>query len=210
MSNDKCCIPDDLFAIISRYLENDCKSITRLIKTKKTFRDIIGSEINIEEKKQNYIDVSNCFKLYNYIKKLSTYVFKLELMAYDLNLELVLDNNITYDNYEIRDKLRLYESKKNKNIQKIEDIVVFVKNERCIPYMEEYIRNSYYEVNYNHMSYIYGRISLMSAQKLYDIILNIDMNHIFSNNDDDLHVLCWITEINDYDSENHTYQDYNY
>jgi hypothetical protein len=207
MSKDKCCIPEDIFAIVGKYLHNDCKSLMNLVKTKKSLKDIIGSEVNLEEKKQNYIDVCNCFKLFNYIKKISTYNFKIKLLGYDLNMESVSCNN-SYSNFGCKDKIRLYENKKTKNLQKVEKITEFVKNNRCIRYIEEYIRNSYYEATYNHMSYVYNRISLISSQKLYHIILKIDDNYIFSH--EDSHILNWILEINDYDSEADTYnyQDY--
>lgn len=202
MSKDKCCIPEDIFAIVGKYLHNDCKSLTNLVKTKKSFNDIIGSEVNMQEKKQNYIDVCNCFKLINYIKKISTYNFKLKLLDYNLNIESVSCNNI-YNNFGSRDKIRLYEIKKAKNIQKVDKITEFVKNNRCIRYIEDYIRNCYYEAAYNHMSYAYNCISLISSQNLYDIILKIDDNYIFSY--EDTHILNWLLEINDYDSEADTY-----
>ena len=47
----------------------------------------------------------------------------------------------------------------------------------------------------------------MSSQKLYDIILSIDHNYVFSN--ENTHILNWILEINNYDSDIDTY-DYNY
>jgi hypothetical protein len=210
-SADMCYIPDDVFAIVGRYLADDCVSLLNLVKTKKAFGDIIRTEVNIDEMKQSYIDYGNCLKIFTYVKKLSDYSFKLELTTYDLdmNIELLSNNGKkTNEVSKIREKIELYEAKIKKNNRRVDKVMVLVKHPRCLHHFEEFIYESYQMAHYERTCYISNRIRLMASQKLYDIILSID--NTFRFHYEIPRLMNWIRESNDYNSDEDTFQDFNY
>lgn len=191
-SADMCYIPDDVFAIVGRYLADDCVSLLNLVKTKKVFGDIIRTEVNIDEMKQSYIDYGNCLKLFNYVRKLCDYSFKLEMTTYELNVDLA----------------PIYEEKIKKSKCKIDKILVLVKHPRCLSHFDDYISDSYQMTHHELTCYIGNRIRLMTSQKLYDIILSINSAYLFRY--DNSLLKNWIEETNYYNSDDDTYQDFNY
>lgn len=208
MITDMSYVPDDIFAIVGKYLEDDCVSLTKLIKTRKTFKTIISSEVNLEEIKKKYIDASNCSKLLMYVKKLSDNSFKLEVIKDSIDIELIV--NYRNKGFNIDKKIKLYEDKIKRDNTRINNIIGFVKNERCLNNIEEHINDNYHTAHYNSSSYIYNRILLMASQKLYNIILSIDSNYLFSS--DNASIINWIHEASDYNSEedDNNFQDFNY
>jgi hypothetical protein len=205
MSKDMYCIPDDIFAIVGKYLQDDIHSLIALVKTKKSFKEVISSEVNLKEKKQHYIDNKNCLIVYNLVKKIASYESKLDIML-DIR-------DLDYDTMEYTKKIRLYEDNKDRKTMLLNDVLVAVNNKNCVQIITQYIHNNYKEVINNYKSYNYNILTHMCSQKLYYIILNIDNSFVFneyiSNGSD---ILNWILELNyyDYDSENDTYIDYNY
>lgn len=201
-------VPEDIFAIVGKYLEDDCMSLTKLIKTRKAFKTIISSEVNLEEIKQKYIDASNCSNLFMYVKKLSDNSFKLEVIKDGIDIELILNNS--NKGCDIDKKIKLYENKIKWDNTRINNIIGFVKNERCLNNIEEHINDNYYTAHYNSSSYIYNRILLMASQKLYNIILSIDSNYLFSS--DNASIMNWIHEVSNYnsDEDDNNFQDFNY
>jgi hypothetical protein len=200
-----CCIPDDIFAIVGKHLQDDIHSLTSLVKTKKSFREVISSEVNLEEKKQHYIDKRNCLIVYNLVKKISLYESKLDIML-DIR-------DFDYDTLEYTNKIQIYEDKKYRKTKQLNDILVAVNNKHCVQIIEQYIHNNYKEIINNYKSYNYNILAHICAQKLYYIILNIDNKFIFNeynspNSRSD--ILNWILELNYYDIEDDTYYDYNY
>lgn len=208
MITDMSYVPDDIFAIVGKYLEDDCVSLTKLIKTRKTFKTIISSEVNLEEIKQKYIDAINCSKILMYVKKLSDNSFKLEVIKDGIDIELIVNDRNKGCN--IDKKIKLYEDKIKRDNTRINNIIGFVKNERCLKNIEEHINYNYHTAHYNSSSYIYNRILLMVSQKLYNIILSIDSNYLF--NSDNACIMNWIHEAIDYNSEedDNIFQDFNY
>lgn len=192
ISADMCYIPDDVFSIVGRYLEDDCVSLLNLVKTKKVFGDIIRTEVNIDEMKKSYIDYLNCLKLFTYVRKMSDYSLKLEITTYDLNRELA----------------PIYEEKIKRNKHKIDKALVLVKHPRCLSHFDDYISDSYQITHHELTCYIGNRIRLMASQKLYDIILSIDSTYQFRY--DNSLLMNWIRETNYYNSDDDTYQDFNY
>lgn len=199
-----CCISDDIFTIITNFMKDDTTSLVKLIQTKKNIKDFISSEINLEDKKQEYIDIKNCITLEKNIKMYYMHNFAKE-MIFDTS-------ELCYDIVEYDNKIKLLDEKMNVAETNINKYMKLVYKKNCIKYFKKHILDNYEYCNTCTIlnSYLSEKISIDTAIRLYIIILKILKEHSLNDNiltenisflqdniifeKEEEHLLTWIKE----------------
>jgi hypothetical protein len=208
-----CSISDDIFTIITNFMSDDITSIIKLIKTKKNIKDYISSEINLEEKKQEYIDIRNCITLEKNIKMYYLHNYK---------KEFIFDTKeLCYDIIEYENKTELLENNMNNAKRIINKYMKLVYSKNCIKHFKKHIIDNYENCNKGGIfnSYMLEKVSNDTAVRLYILILKILKDHSLNDNiltenisflhdnivfeKEEEHLLTWIKEgidfhVNDY------------